>query len=170
MIRVQPQVSPANLPTQQHPSVEEVDSSANHRPRSAIRLTNIQRTISRQGQRIFNFARGRQTRTARSREEVDGDEDTPVNRVQQAVLRTFRERVADQDPIDTQKDSITFQLPKNSVPLSEIFQVMEALHDDPSLSIVGYSVSQSTLNQVNITLIISEFCDVFGGDCFTKVA
>ena len=151
MIRVQPQSSPANS---RYPSVEEVDTSASHRPtsqrpRSANRLTNIQRSISRQGQRILNFTRGRQTRTARSREEVDSGEDTPVNRVQRAVLSTFCERIADQDPIDTQRDSITFQLPKNSVPLSEIFQVMERLHNDPSLSIVGYSVSQSTLNQVS---------------------
>lgn len=130
-----------------HQSVEEVDYAGNRRMSSA--LSRIQHTISRHGQRILNLARRGQSRGAGSREEVDAVlEDTSIQRVQQAVLHTFSGRIADQDPIDVQNDSITFQLPKNSVPLSEIFDVMERLHRDTSLGIVGYSVSQSTLNQV----------------------
>lgn len=142
LIRVKP---PDTHPqTQDQLSVEEVDSS--NRPETPF--SRFQRTISRQGQRLLNKAPWRRLKQAASREEVDTAVETPVQRVQAAILSKFSGRIVDQDLIDTQEDSVTFQLPKNSVPLSEIFQVMEDLHRDLSLKIVGYSVSQSTLNQV----------------------
>lgn len=91
-------------------------------------------------------------RTPQSREEVDspsGTQMSPAQRVQTTLLRIFSsDRIINQDPVQADMDYVTFQFPKHLVPLSEIFQVMENLNEDPSLSIVGYSVSQSTLNQV----------------------
>ena len=147
LIRVKPPASPQPQPQEQQP-LEEVNSS--HRP--VTPFSRFQRTISRQTQRLLSRTPWRRLRSAASREEVNTSGETPVQLVQAAVLHHFSERIIDQDLIDTQKDSITFQLPKNSVPLSEIFKVMEDLHRDPSLEIVGYSVSQSTLNQVIHTI------------------
>lgn len=54
----------------------------------------------------------------------------------------------DVEIISADRDEVTYKLPKKEFPLSEIFGFMELLKKDRDLHIVGYSVSQSTLEQV----------------------
>ena len=54
--------------------------------------------------------------------------------------------------ISVENNEVTFTLPKRDVPLSEVFNFMQTLKRDQTLHIVSYSVSQSTLEQVRLSL------------------